>query len=329
MVQESLFFIRQDYSSRCAPLFLKTHCRSRRLGKMPVARRFSVRFFLLAAAFLVGVSPVSWVRAEEKPIRLLIVGQKPDGHPPTTHEFMAGAQVLATLLKPYPQIQTTVVDATDPWPEGPGLIDGSDAIAMLVSEGARWMQIDLQRHAALRRLAARGGAICALHWSVGAKEAKYIQGQLELLGGTRGGEQRKYQKLDVTLHRPTPSHPIMNGLADFKAYDEFYYSLDKVPGIVPLLTAQIDGQDETVAWAWERKDGGRSYAFSALHYHSNWQLPEYRRFILQGVLWSLKQPIPAEGVKVDIAPAALELNGVLPPPAAPDPPKKKKTKSAS
>lgn len=237
---------------------------------------------------------------------------------------MAGAHVLATLLKSYPQIQTTVVDATDPWPEGPGLIDGADGIAMLVSEGAQWMQIDLKRHAALRRLAARGGAITALHWSVGAKDAKYIQGQLELLGGTRGGEQRKYQKLEVTLHRVNPNHPILNGLPDFKVYDEFYYHLDKSAGIQPLLSAQIDGQDETVAWAWERSDGGRSFGFSALHYHSNWQLPEYRRFILQGVLWSLKQPIPAGGVAVEIDPKALELNGVLPPPAAPEPPKKKK-----
>jgi len=284
-----------------------------------------LRICLLAAAFFAYLGPFSSAWGEEKPIRLLIVGQKPDGHPPTTHEFMAGGQVLATLLKPYPQIQTTVVDATDPWPEGPGLIDGCDAIAMFVSQGAQWMQIDLQRHAALRRLAARGGAICALHWSVGAKEAKYIQGQLDLLGGTRGGEQRKYQKLEVTLHRVAPAHPILNGLTDFKAYDEFYYSLDKSPGIQPLLTAQIDGQDEMVAWAWERKDGGRSFGFSALHYHSNWQLPEYRRFILQGVLWSVKQPVPAEGVKVEIDRPALELNGALPPPAAPDPPKKKKS----
>lgn len=284
-------------------------------------------FHALTLASLVGFLPQA--RGEGKPIRLLIVGQQPDGHPPTTHEFMAGARVLATLLKPYPQIHTTVVDATDPWPEGPALIDGADGIAMLVSQGAQWMQIDLKRHAALRRLAARAGAITALHWSVGAKDAKYIQGQLELLGGTRGGEQRKYQKLEVTLHRVQLSHPILNGLPDFKVYDEFYYSLDKSPGIQPLLSVQIDGQDETVAWAWERHDGGRSFGFSALHYHSNWQLPEYRRFILQGVLWSLKQAIPASGVAVDIDSKALELNGVLPPPAAPEPPKKKKAKSAS
>lgn len=249
--------------------------------------------------------------------RLLIVGQEPDGHPPTTHEFMPGAKVLAELLKPFPKIKTTVVNADEPWADGPGLIDACDGIAMLVTQGAQWMQSDPARHAALKRLAARGGAVIALHWSVGAKDAKYIQGQLDLLGGTRGGEQRKYQKLEVEMKRAAPGHPVLTGLGDFKAYDEFYYALDRVPGITPLYTVNIDGQDEVCAWAWERPDHGRAFGFVALHYHSNWQRPEYRRFVVQGVLWSLKLPVPAGGVKADIDAKLLELDGVLPPPAAP------------
>src|SRR5688572_14522016 len=132
---------------------------------------------------------------------------------------------------------------------------------MFVTQGAQWMQVDPQRYAALKRLAARGGAIVALHWSVGAKDAKYIQGQLDLLGGTRGGEQRKYKVLEAQMKRAAPQHPILNGLKDFKAYDEFYYRLDLKPEIQPLFTANIDGKDETAAWAWERPDGGRAFGF--------------------------------------------------------------------
>lgn len=258
--------------------------------------------------------------------KLLIVGQGPDGHPPTTHEFMAGATVLAELLKPFPDIHTTVVNADEPWPEGPKLIDACDGIVMWVTQGAMWMQINDERWAALKRLAQRGGAIVALHWSVGAKEAKYIQGQLDLLGATRGGEQRKYQKLQTTLKRTDPKHPVLSGIEDMTVYDEFYYALDQAPGIHPLLTAAIDGKEETAAWTLERTDGGRAFGFVALHYHSNWQLPAYRRLVVQGVLWSLKQPIPEKGVNVDIDSKKLELNGVLPPPAAPDVEKKKKKK---
>lgn len=255
--------------------------------------------------------------------RLLIVAQSPDGHPPTTHEFTAGAHVLAELLKPFPEIKATVVNADEPWADGPKQIDDCDGIVMFVTQGAMWMQVEPTRWAALKRLAARGGAIIALHWSVGAKDAQYIQGQLDLLGATRGGEQRKYQKLETTLKRIDPQHPILHGVnEDLKVYDEFYYALDQAPGIHPLMSASIDGKDENVVWSLERTDGGRAFGFVPLHFHSNWQLAAYRRIIVQGVLWSLKLPVPDQGVSVDIDPKKLELNGVLPPPAGPEPEKK-------
>jgi type 1 glutamine amidotransferase len=271
---------------------------------------------LMLAALLVFVLPSGISAADARPKRLLIVGQGPDGHPPATHEFMAGARVLAELLKPWKEVQATVVNADEPWIDGPKLINQADGIVLLVTQGAQWMQLEPQRHTALKRLAARGGAIAALHWSVGAKDAKYIQGQLDLLGATRGGPQRKYLVLATELKRVVPAHPILTGIGDIKVYDEIYYALDRVPGIQPLFTARIDGRDEMAAWSWERPDGGRSFGFVGLHFHSNWQMPEYRRFVVQGVLWSLKLPIPA-GVKVDIDSRKLELNGVLPPLAGP------------
>jgi type 1 glutamine amidotransferase len=268
---------------------------------------------ILFPAMLLLFAAMMFNSAQAAAKRLLIVGQSPDGHPPTTHEFMPGAAVLSELLKPYRDLQISVVKADEPWTEGPGLIDRADGIVMFVTQGSQWMQTDSQRYAALKKLAARGGAIVAVHWSVGAKDAKYIQGQLDLLGGTRGGEQRKYQVLGVELKRADPKHPILNGIPDFKAYDEFYYALDLKPGIQPLFKANIDGKDETVSWSWERPDGGRSFGFVALHFHSNWQLPEYRRYVVQGVLWSMKLPIPANGVNVDIDSKQLELEGMLPP----------------
>ena len=50
----------------------------------------------------------------------------------------------------------------------------------------------------------------------------------------------------------------------------------------PILRAPIDGTAETVAWAWERPDGGRSFGFSGLHFHDHWKRPEYRRLVAQG-----------------------------------------------
>lgn len=264
-------------------------------------------------AFIVVLALALQTFAAEKPKRLLIVGQSSDGHPPLTHEFNAGARVLAELLKNYADVQTKVVSGDEPWADGPKLIDECDGVVLLVTQGARWMQTDTNRFAALKRLAARGGGIAALHWSVGAKEAEFIDGQLALLGATRGGPQRKYVVSQGDYKRVDPADAILRGVSDFTAFDEHYYRLDRRADIQPLLTVNIEGKDEMVAWAFARPDGGRSYGFVGLHFHANWQLPVYRRFVVQGVRWTLKLPIPDNGVATEIDSKVLEIDGKLPP----------------
>jgi hypothetical protein len=234
-----------------------------------------------------------------EPKKLLLIGQSPDGHPPGTHEFVAGIKIIDALLKPYAaDIHTTIAKADEPWTEGPELIDQADGVVVMVTQGARWMQTDPRRHAALKRLAERKGAIVALHWSIGAQDAQFIPGQLELLGGTRGGPQRKTIGLENDVHLAARSHPILRGLADFRIKDEFYYRLDLIqpsPGFHPLLTSNLEGQEETIGWAWERPDGGRSCGYVGLHFHANWERPEYRRRGTPGLLWGGHLPIPAGG----------------------------------
>ena len=267
---------------------------------------FSIALALSIVTTVIGAAPADAPEVK----RLLIIGQGPDGHPPGSHEFMAGARVLEKLLASVQGVRTSIVKADEPWPEGPAAIDQADGIVMLVTQGAQWMQVEPKRHAALQRLARRKGGIVALHWAVGAKDAQYIQGQLDLLGGTRGGPQRKYKVLETDVKVLDRAHPILTGLADFRINDEFYYRLDFVKpqgSIHPLLSARIDDSDEVVCWSWKRPDGGRSFAYVGIHFHSNWQRPEYRRLALQGILWTVGLPIPKDGCNVDIDPKVLVL----------------------
>ncbi len=256
------------------------------------------------------VLSVCVIRAAE-PKRLLLIGQGPDGHPPGTHEFVAGIKVVDALLKPYAEkIQTTITNADEPWSEGPELIDKTDGVVVMVTQGARWMQTDRKRYEALKRLAGRGGAIVALHWSIGAKDARFIPGQLELLGGTRGGPQRKYIIQENDIRLVGRGHPILRGLSDFRINDEFYYRLnlvDTASGFHPLLSTNLEGKDETIGWAWERPEGGKSFGYVGLHFHSNWERIEYRRLVTQAILWTLGQPIPQSGVEANVAPEVLAL----------------------
>ena len=249
-------------------------------------------------------------KANAKSKTLLLIGQGPDGHKPGTHEFMAGVRIIKKLLAPYRLVNARIVRADEPWTRGPKKLAEADGVVLFLTQGARWMQNDPRRYQALTKLAQRGGGIVALHWAVGAKDAKYINGQLKLLGGTRGGPNRKYTTLTADLRVVDKEHPVMYGVRDFRVRDELYYRLDLVktkPAIQPLLSAKIDGGDETVAWAWERADGGRSFGFVGLHFHHNWRRAEYRRMVTQAILWSLRHPVPKIGVKVDLAETDLKL----------------------
>jgi type 1 glutamine amidotransferase len=250
--------------------------------------------------------------ASAAPRKLLLVGCGPDGHPATTHEYMAGLKVLAKCLKDVPGLEVTVVKAIDPWREGPELMQRADGVVLFVSEGARWLQHDPKRLDALRQVAARKGGLVVLHWGMGTRDAKYIDDFVKLFGGCHGGPDRKYKVLETEAKVADASHPVVRGVAGkFRIKDEFYYRLKMVraqTGLTPLLRVVIDGNDETVAWAWTRPDGGRSFGFSGLHFHANWDREEYRRLVAQGVVWTLGLPIPEKGLAVKVTEEDLKLD---------------------
>ena len=263
----------------------------------------------LSQALLTVVTTFALVgSARAEPKQLLLVGQGPDGHAPETHEFMAGTRVIGAMLKDIGGLRITSVNGDEPWMEGPDLIGKADGVVIFVSEGARWAQRDARRWEALTRLAARGGGVVALHWGIGAKDPQYIAGYQKLIGGIHGGPDRKYQVLETDL---TPSdHPIAQGIEPFRAHDEYYYQLKFVQPseqIVPVLKAKIEDIHHTVAWAWERPDGGRSFGFSGLHFHNNWKRKDYRRLVAQAILWTNKLDVPKDGIEVDVPSDALEL----------------------
>ncbi|MEX0676756.1 MAG: ThuA domain-containing protein [Pirellulales bacterium] len=246
----------------------------------------------LVVAVLLFAASTPLVAAEPK--NLLLVGQSPDNHPRGTHEYAPGVERLAKLLEPTEGLKLRIAKADEPWPEGPELIARADGVVIFLSEGARWTLADPRRHDALAQLAARGGGLVAIHWALGTRAVEPIEPFLKLFGGCHGGPDRKYQAVQTELRPAEPEHPIAAGIKPLAVREEFYYRLKLAPGIRPVMQATIDGRSETVAWAYERPDGGRSFGFSGLHFHDNWQLPDYQRLLKQAVLWTLKLPLEQE-----------------------------------
>jgi type 1 glutamine amidotransferase len=259
------------------------------------------KFALVAIATLLFASHV--VGAEPVKKKLLLLGQKPDGHPPGTHEYLPGLRVLAKCLANVPGIEATVVQADGNWPEGPELLKTADGVVMFLSEGAAWIQTDSTRLAAFQALAARGGGCSVIHWGMGTKEARNIEAFVKIFGGCHGGPDRRYKVVEADVRLPNARHPIASGIEPLSLKEEFYYQLKFAPlakGIEPIVQVTIDDAPQTVSWAWDRPDGGRSFGFSGLHFHDNWQHVQYRRLLAQGALWTLRLPIPEQGLDVKI-----------------------------
>lgn len=239
---------------------------------------------------------------------VLIVSQGPDGHPWNTHEFRAGARILKRMLEVHPHVAVRIVDVDESPKELDGAIDQADGVVLLVSQGARWVAHPPERKAALERLAERGGGITALHWAVGTREEEFIDFGKRLWGGVHGGPDRRYT-VETKEMIPNAEHPITRGLKPLTIRDEWYHHLKFAtdPPVTPLWRVDIEGEPQTVAWAWERKDGGRSFGFVGLHFHANWEEETYRDFVSWGVLWTVGIPRDQESLTLEFAREDLEM----------------------
>lgn len=53
---------------------------------------------------------------------------------------------------------------------------------------------------------------------------------------------------------------------------------------------------EHVAWAVERANGGRGFGFTGGHWHHNWAHDDFRKVVLNGLVWIAGVEVPPGGV---------------------------------
>jgi hypothetical protein len=54
-------------------------------------------------------------------------------------------------------------------------------------------------------------------------------------------------------------------------------------------------------WAQERTDGGRGVGFTGGHVHRNWIDPNFRKVVLNALLWISKVEVPDAGVESTVS----------------------------
>jgi type 1 glutamine amidotransferase len=250
---------------------------------------------------------------------LLVAGHA--SHGPGDHEFFAGSAILMNLLKQTENVWPIM--AREGWPKNEKLFDTADAVVMYMDGGGGHPAIQKpERIANIDKQLERGAGWVNLHYAVEypAKVGGTVQ---TWLGGYYETGFSINPHWDAQI-RSLPKHPITRGVKPFTLRDEWYYNMrfvDELKGITPILQAlppdntrgtpaakARKGEIETLAWAFERLGGGRSFGFTGGHFHRNWADENFRRVVVNAILWSAKMPIPQTGSKVDFDPADLNKN---------------------
>ena len=65
----------------------------------------------------------------------------------------------------------------------------------------------------------------------------------------------------------------------------------------PTVRASVARGDlQHVAWARQRPDGGRGFGFTGLHYHKNFADDNFRKLVLNAMVWVAGAEVPEGGV---------------------------------
>jgi hypothetical protein len=68
------------------------------------------------------------------------------------------------------------------------------------------------------------------------------------------------------------------------------------------------GQPEAMMWTVERTDGGRGFGFTGGHFHLNWGNDDFRKVVLNALVWVSGAEVPEGGVASSVASGQLHEN---------------------
>jgi hypothetical protein len=235
------------------------------------------------------------------------------------HDHLAGCTLLANRLKEVPGFDAVVSQG---WPADETIFDGAAAVVMYCDGGPG--HLGLAHIAALDKLSSKGVGIGCIHYAVEVPEDHGNEWWLKWMGGYF---QTNYSVNPhwVAEFKEFPKHPVSRGVRPFSTNDEWYYNMrfrEGMENVVPILSAippdsTREGKDgphsgnpevrkgigknqkEHVLWVSENAppDGSRGFGTSGGHVHWNWAQDEWRKVVLNSIVWIAKGEVPENGVE--------------------------------
>jgi len=265
----------------------------------------------LAAA---GILTFSAAAADKK---IVLIAGKPS-HGPGDHEFRAGCLLLQKCLEGVPGIRVEVYDLG--WPRENAALDGASAVVVYADGGTGHPCFQADHQKIIQDLAGKGAGLGFMHYGVEALKGEAGQSMCEWIGGYYE-DHYSCNPMWSPDYQKFPHHPIARGVQPFSVKDEWYFNMRFGPddsrrtGILvakpsdavrdgpyvwpsgPYPHIQADkGRDETMMWAYERPGGGRGFGWTGGHHHQNWRNENYRKIVLNAILWVANVEVPPGGV---------------------------------
>ncbi len=259
------------------------------------------------------------LKPDDKKQILFLAGKGSHGY--DAHEHNAGCTLLARCLNESGLDVTAQVVTEGAWPEPWVGYDKPDTIVMYCDGLQRHLAKDHQEK--IQALTHAGVGVACLHFAVEVEPAALGQTFLDWIGGYFEVGWSVNPHWDATFEA-LPDHPIANGVQPFTIRDEWYYHMRFQPdmeGVTPILSALPPmetltsraknkargsnptvmaavkaGQKQHVAWAYERPNGGRGFGFTGGHFHKNWLHDDFRKLVLNALVWTAGGEVPADGV---------------------------------
>jgi type 1 glutamine amidotransferase len=234
--------------------------------------------------------------ADPPPRKILLVASQPD-HPWATHMYEHECKLLGKCLENTPGVQSVTSVG---WPQDGASLADVKAIVFYCKHAGDVLLAEAHREQC-DRLLRQGAGVTAIHWSTGA-DVKYGPAYLDVLGGWFNRAHSGLSTGKSWLTKVDPKHPIGNGWKEWEIHDEFYLNLRFHKQAKPLLTVKVNGEEQVVGWTFERPDsnGGRSFGTTLGHFHDNFAREDFRRLVVNGILWTAHIDVPSEGADVNV-----------------------------
>lgn len=247
--------------------------------------------------------------------KIAFIAGKP-GHGFGAHEHRAGCMLLAKALNESGlPIHAEVY--TGGWPQDASVLDDADTIVIYADGGeghpfnAHLAEVD--------RLMKKGVGLVCIHYGVEVPKGPSGVAFLDWTGGYFEPHWSVNPHWTAS-YKKFPEHPIARGVKPFTINDEWYYHMrfrDNMEGVQAILTdippestlSRPDGPHsgnpavraekglpQHMAWARERPDGGRGFGFTGGHDHWNWGNDNFRKLVLNALVWTAKLDVPENGV---------------------------------